>query len=361
MSQKTDNARKTLKDFVSLIDKKLADYWDTELGLEFGMNSKQKALVKEILLHSLEHNLRPAKRIRAAFTYYSYLLQKEGKLTGKIWNACIALELVHTALLMHDDFMDEDIVRRGKPTTHKYFEKEYGKHYGEAMAVTTGDVVLCLGFELLNNSGFEHSRIQKAMSKMLRGIAQTAYGQAYDVTLEKLVNDWEENDIVSVHKAKTSIYTYENPLFIGAYLAGLDDAIFPILHDYAMEGGIAFQMQDDILGVFGDPEKTGKSADSDLLQGKCTLLVLKLFKEGKKSEVEAVMKVWGKRQAPSDEISRAKEAIISSGSLDYSKKISREYAAKAAEHASRLRQFDLNTNAIDFIEGIAEYMIEREL
>ncbi len=361
MSQKTDEARKKLKEFVSMVDEKLSCYWNKEIDIGFGINHKQKDLVKEILLHSFEHNLRPAKRIRAAFTYYSYMLQKGQKMDGRIWDACMALELVQTALLIHDDFMDEDSVRRGKPTTHKYFEKNHDKHYGEAMAVTTGDAVLCLGFELLNNSGFEQSRVQKAMRKMLRGITQTAYGQAYDVTLEKLVNDWEEDDVIAVHKAKTSIYTYENPLFIGAYLAGLDDAVYPILHDYSMDGGVAFQLQDDILGVFGNPEKTGKSANSDLLQGKCTLLVLRTFTHGNDAQIDAVKKIWGKRQAHEADIECAKQAIISSGSLDYSKKVSREYAVKAASHAGKLRKFDLNPDSIDFIEGIAEYMIEREL
>ena len=68
--------------------------------------------------------------------------------------------------------------------------------------------------------------------------------------------------------------------------------MFELLHDYSMDGGVAFQLQDDILGVFGTPEKTGKSADSDLLQGKCTLLVLKVFEDGTTSQKIAVKKVY---------------------------------------------------------------------
>ncbi|MFO0703228.1 MAG: polyprenyl synthetase family protein [Patescibacteria group bacterium] len=359
--KKTDAARSKLKDFAKLMDEKLAEYWDNEISSNFGFNSKQKTLIKEMLLHSKEHNLRPAKRVRATFTYFSYLLKPGNVLNEKIIKACLALELVQTALLMHDDFMDQDVVRRGKPTTQIYFEKNNDKHYGESMAVTVGDAVLCLGFELLNDSGFDPIRVQKANAKMLRGIAQTAYGQAYDVTLEKLQNEWIEDDVISVHKAKTSIYTFENPLFIGAHLTDLPTETFPILHDYAMDGGVAFQLQDDILGIYGDELKTGKSADSDLLQGKCTLLVVKTLADGTKDQKEALMNVWGQRHADHDDIELAKKAIVDCGSLEYSKTISRSYAQKSAKTASKLRALGLNNESIEFLEGIAEYMVEREL
>jgi len=357
---KTDMAKKNLREFVNEIDAKLEKYWNSEISHNFGFNNKQKALVEKILLHSKEHNLRTAKRVRGAFTYYAYRLSGKDS-DDKIWQACMALELVHTVLLMHDDFMDQDIIRRGKPTTQKYFAENADDHYGESMAVTTGDVVLCLGFELLNNCGFEPQNIQKAMKKMLRGIAETAYGQAYDVTLEKLSKDWEEEDVISVHKAKTSIYTYENPLFIGAYLADVPQDVFSILHDYSMDGGVAFQLQDDILGIFGNAEKTGKSSDSDLLQGKCTLLVMRVMSHGTNDHKNSLLKVWGKRKASRNDIDMAKKAIIESGSLDYSKKISREFAQKAASSAQKLRGRKLNPESIDFLEGIAQYMVEREL
>lgn len=352
------NAKQTLENFIPIIDKKLDSYWKTEVEKEFGFNQKQKDLVKKMLEHASEHNLRAAKRIRGAFVYYAYLLGK--KKDNKIWNAAMGVELVHTALLMHDDVMDLDNVRRGKPTTHKYFE-EGDPHYGESMAYTLGDAVLSIGYELVLKSGFEAELVVKTMEKLLRGITKTAFGQAYDVSLEKMVNLWKEDDVISLHRAKTAIYTYENPLFIGAILAQLDDKVLKILHDYSMTGGVAFQLQDDILGIYGDSEKTGKSINSDLLGGKVTLLVLKTFEKGSAKQIVDLKKVWGKRKATNEEIEKAKKAIIDSGSLDYSRKISREYAANAAKIAGKLRLLELNTEAIDFIQGIAEYMVNREV
>ncbi len=351
-------AKDTLMQFVPLIDAKLKQYWETEINLNFGFNQKQKDLVKKMLLHSSEHNLRPAKRIRAAFVYYGYML---GKVPDEsIWNACMSVELVHTGLLMLDDFMDQDDVRRGLPTTHRFFENG-DPHYGEAMAVMVGDIALTLGYDLLLKSDFDIKAKLKATQKLLRGVVNTANGQCYDVTLEKIFDQVTEDDVMTLHRAKTAIYTYENPLYIGAILAGLGDDVLSVLTDYSMDGGVAFQLQDDILGVFGDPEKTGKSANSDLLQGKVTLLILKTLTDGTSAQIADLKKVWGRRSAPEADITKAKQAIKNSGSLDYSIKISRELAQKAVITAQKLRDLNCNNEAVDFIAGISEYMANREL
>jgi geranylgeranyl diphosphate synthase type I len=351
------DAKQTLINFVKTIDPKLEKYWRLEIDKNFGFNQKQKDLIKKMLVHAQEHNLRAAKRIRGSFVYYGYQLGKT--VDDRIWNAAMGVELVHTALLMHDDVMDQDDVRRGGPTTHRFFENG-DPHYGESMAYTLGDVVLTIGYELVLKSEFEPSLVIPATEKILRGVTNTAYGQAYDTSLEKMA-EWQEDDVITLHKAKTAIYTYENPLFIGAILAGLQGEVFDILHDYSMAGGVAFQLQDDILGVFGDTQKTGKSADSDLLQGKCTLLILKTLQDGNENQISCLKKIWGKRFASKNDIDLAKKAIIDSGSLDYSKRISREYAASAAKTAEKLRSLKLNSESINFIQGIAEYMVNRDL
>ncbi|MBI2464624.1 polyprenyl synthetase family protein [Candidatus Shapirobacteria bacterium] len=352
------NAKETLQQFVPIIDAKLKEYWESELALGFGYNQKQMDLVRKMVEHASEHSLRSSKRLRGAFTYYGYLLGKP--VDDRIWKAAIGVELVHTALLMHDDMMDQDDVRRGKPTTHKYFE-DGDRHYGDSMAVDVGDAVLEIGQELLLSAEFEDKLVRRATLKMLRGITNTAWGQAYDVTLEKILEKCTEDDVITVHRAKTAIYTYENPLHIGAMLAGLGEDTLKILTDYSMDGGVAFQLQDDILGVFGDPEKTGKSANSDLLQGKVTLLILRTLKDGTPKQIEALKKVWGKRSAKQTDIDGAKQAIIDSRSLQYSGNISRSYAQKAADIAEKLRSLNLNSEAIDFIQGVALYMVNRDV
>lgn len=350
-------ARDTLVEFVTRIDKRLSSYWDGEIEKNFGFNEEQRQLVRKILDHAKEHNLRTGKRIRASFVYYAYLLNKSEE--EKIWNAAESVELVHTALLMHDDFMDQDKLRRGRPTTHVYFGGG-DEHYGDAMAVNVGDAVLCLGYEKLLESGFEAEVVKPAMSQLLRGITNTAFGQAYDVSLPK-IGEMSEDRVMALHKAKTAIYTYENPLFIGAILGKCDKEVLNILHKYSMAGGVAFQLQDDILGIFGEEEKTGKSADSDLLQGKVTLLVGKALEMGNDQQKEIIKKVWGNKGATEYEISEAKRVIKETGSYEYSVKTAVELAEKAAGFANELRSKNLNDKAIDYLEGIARYLVEREV
>ena len=358
LSQK---AKKTLIAYVGKINRMLAEYWDSEIANNFGFNDRQKEVVREMLRHAKEHNLRPAKRARGAFVNFAYELSGQ-KADERVWRAAMGVELVHTALLMHDDFMDRDSIRRGGPTTQKYYERKAGSdgHYGESMAVNVGDAVLCLGYQLLLDCGFSADKTRLAMDQMLRGIANTAYGQAYDVTLE-MMRKWTEDDVISLHKAKTAIYTYENPLLVGAELAGLALEAKKILSEYATDGGVAFQLQDDILGVFGSEEETGKSADSDLRQGKCTLLVSKALEMGDDEQKKVIEAVWGKMEAGRAELDLAKRAISESGSLEYSRELAREYARKAAATAAKLRGLGLDSEAIDYIQGIAEYMVERKV
>lgn len=353
-----EKAKKSLIEFVELIDDRLVTTWNNELSDNFGYNEDQKELVRKILEHAKEHNLRSGKRLRASFVYYSYLLGNR-EIDEKIWMAAESVELVHTALLMHDDFMDEDKLRRGKPTTHEFFANN-DKHYGECMAVNIGDAVLCMGYEKLLRSGFECEQINRAMTQLLRGITNTAYGQAYDVSLPKL-GDISSEKVMALHRAKTAIYTYENPLFIGGILGGLSEEVMMILKEYSEDGGVAFQLQDDILGVFGDEEKTGKSSDSDLLQGKVTLLITKAFELATEQQKRDLLKVWGNKEASSSEIELAKKAIKDCGSYEFSVKTAKEMAKKAAGTASDLRKFNLNNDAVDYIEGIARYMVEREV
>lgn len=351
-------AKQKLDGLVTKIDLSLEKYWNEELEKNFGFEKSQKELVKKVILHTKEHNLRSAKRLRASFVYYGYLLS--GKVPGEeIWKVMEGIELVQTALLMHDDFMDEDKLRRGLPTTHEYFAKG-DKHYGESMAVNVGDVVLCLGYERVLSCSLEKEKVLKAAKELMRGIVNTAFGQIYDVTLPK-IGELTEEKVLAVHRAKTSIYTFQNPLIIGGILAGLSEDVLEKLKEYSFKGGVAFQLQDDVLGMFGETEKTGKSVNSDLLQGKSTLLIAKTLELGSEEQKKALLGAWGKKKATEEEVELAKRAIKESGSYDYSVNKARDLAKEAKEVAETLGKYNLNSEAIDYLKGIAEYIVTREV
>lgn len=361
------DAKDKLNAFVGVIDKKLEKYFDHETKGAFGVSDKEITLSREIWEHIKEHNLRPAKRIRGSFIYYGYKLLG-GNNEAAILEAATSIELVHTALLMHDDFMDEDSTRRGKPTTHEYFAglhkkrkwKASAKHYGASMAVSAGDIALLAGYEILGRSGFPDNLKLEALNRMLRGVVNTGFGQAYDITLEA-TGVATEKDIIDLHYAKTGIYTYENPLQTGAILAKANPEDLEILSRYAIPGGIAFQLQDDILGLYGNPEKTGKPAHSDLRQGKMTLLIIKAFELGTTSQKITLKKIWGDRSIGNDEAAEARKIVADTGSLEYSHALSVKYARKAQTAIPFMKEKGWNKDAIYYLDGIAQYMVEREV
>ena len=373
-SKKAVDAKKALVGFADKVKIQLENYFDEELKTPFGVSKAEKKLSKQVLEHIKEHDLRPAKRARAAFIYYGYKLfignNNTGRMKGEkaIMQAAMCIELVHTALLMHDDKMDQDATRRGLPTTHEYFKAIHKKAYtngdshlyGDNMAVDVGDVALMLGHEILSKSDFPSDRKISALTRLLRGITNTAYGQAYDITLEATGNAKEE-DVIALHHAKTAIYTYENPLHIGAILAGAKQKDLDLLSEYAIPGGIAFQLQDDVLGLFGNPIKTGKPAHSDLRQGKTTLLIIKAFELGTRKQRKRLSQIWGKDNLTESQAQEARKIVIDTGSLDYSKKVAIKWAKKAQRAIPKMQKKGWNEQSIEYLDGIAQYMVERDL
>lgn len=362
---KIQYARTTLKEFVPIIDAELKKVWESEKKILNLPDEQIAALSKHILDHIEEHNLRQAKRVRAAFIYQGYKLFKEPNHPGLI-PVCTSIECVHTALLIHDDFMDRDIVRRGEPTTHEYYRQYHEKnlsrgsaeHYGASMAVDAGDIALTLGYKMLNDSDFELETKSKALSYMLRAIINTGYGQAFDVTLEAMENATEDN-IVNLHHAKTSIYTYQNPIHIGAILAGATEEDLEILSRYAIPGGIAFQLKDDILGLYGDEEKTGKSAFADVKEGKQTLLVVKAFELASEEDKAKLREIWGNHDITETEAQIARDIVEKCGSLEYSMQLAEKFAKKSQEAIPDMKAKGWNSEAVEFLDGIAEYMASK--
>jgi len=161
--------------------------------------------------------------------------------------------------------------------------------------------------------------------------------------------------------AKTAIYTYENPLHIGAILAGTNKDKLELLSKYALPGGIAFQLQDDILGLFGTPEETGKPNFSDLRQGKMSLLILKALEEASIDQKRVIAKAWGNDKVSKNQAEAVRKIVVETGSLDYSRRIAIKWARKAQLAIPEMVKRGWNKNSINYLDGIAQYMVERRV
>lgn len=365
---KAKKAQTKLNNYAQEINPHIRQFFARELKRPFGVSSSEQQISREILTHLKEYCLRPGKRLRGALVLTGNQLINGDNYTKDAITGAISVEIIHTSLLIHDDIMDLDDTRRGKPTTHKYFSKMHEEqynfgdkdHYGESMAIQIGDIALLLGFNVLAESTIEPKLRLQVLNRLLRGIIHTGYGQAFDVTLGAIGNP-QEQDLVDLHAAKTAIYTYENPLHIGALLAGAQKNDLSLLSQYAIPAGIAFQLQDDILGLYGNPEKTGKAADSDLKQKKPTLLIKKAFEFGGDDQKRHLKKIWGKTNLTSNEANEAREIVESTGSLAYSQKLSLEYAEKALSTIPKMKAKGWDPDSIEFLLGIVLYTVNREL
>ncbi|KKR48651.1 hypothetical protein A3A55_02470 [Candidatus Roizmanbacteria bacterium RIFCSPLOWO2_01_FULL_40_14] len=237
------------------------------------LESKKPSLLTSAIKDTIAFG---GKRIRPTLLYVAYkgFGGKDDKL---IWQIGAALELFHTSAIIHDDIIDNSKTRRGKPTVVE-------KH-GLPTALLVGDLALSLANELFYNTLLTKFLSQQVSDQWYALQEEMMYGQFLDVSSNvfNLIknNDFDkdrlEQKVMEVMEYKTARYSVERPLLLGAKLANASVKEHELLSHYGRKVGIVFQIQDDILGIFGDEKRTGKSANSDLEEGKLTLLMAKLL------------------------------------------------------------------------------------
>ena len=233
------------------------------------------------LLAEAHAGVRGGKRFRAAFCHWGYRAISPGVDRAEpLVRACAALELLHASALVHDDYMDASDTRRGRPATHRAFAAEHRaagwrgdpEQYGAAAAILLGDLLLGWAEELLRVEDLDPDRVLAAQRVFDTCRTEVIAGQFLDVSVQARGRADVET-AMTVLRYKSAKYSIERPLHIGATLAGADADRLRQLSAYGLPLGEAFQLRDDLLGVFGDPAVTGKPAGDDLVEGKRTVLV----------------------------------------------------------------------------------------
>jgi geranylgeranyl diphosphate synthase type I len=222
-------------------------------------------------------SLRGGKRFRPALLAAAYeACGGEGGLSVVVL-AGVALELLQSYLLIHDDWMDNDDVRRGGPTVHAALGAAFGsRSLGATSAVLAGDHASGLAQAALLGVPLAPPRVCEAAREFARIQEDVALGQMLDVHMSA----GDPAAVERMHDLKTGSYTVRGPLAMGARLAGASEGQLRVLERFAAPLGIAFQLRDDLLGTFGDPTATGKPAGSDLRQGKRTALLVEADGQG---------------------------------------------------------------------------------
>jgi geranylgeranyl diphosphate synthase type I len=318
-------------------------------------------LVGKIISDAGEFTLREGKRIRPILFYYGYLAAK-GKNKKTALDTSISIELIHNFLLMHDDIIDRDEFRRGKPTIHYKYQNFYKKtskdfgHLGISAGILAGDVTSFFGYDILAKSEFPQPLKIKALDRLNQMLTDVFSGEVLDVFLG-IKHQLFQDEIFKILEYKTAKYTIEGPRHLGAILAGADNKVLERLSDYAIPVGVAFQIQDDILGMFGDEKKLGKPVGSDLREGKQTLLILKARKSASKKERKIIHQALGNPNLTKNQLEKVREIIIKTDSLNFVQDLAQKLTSQSKVV---IEKSNFSSEVKEFLTGLADFVIKRE-
>jgi len=261
------------------------------------------------------------KRLRPAFAYWGYR-GAGGPDSDPVVTAVAALELVQASALIHDDVMDGSDLRRGEPAVHRRFAAVHGasgwhgdgERFGTAAAILLGDLCLVWSDEMLDGAGLPAAALDRARPVFHRMRTEVTVGQYLDMH-SQATRDTTVARASKVARFKSAKYTVEEPLLMGAALAGAGADLIAAYSSYGLPLGEAFQLRDDVLGVFGDPETTGKPAGDDLREGKRTYLVAAAFEAAGAAERRELAAGLGDPTLDSAGVDRLREIITSTGAL----------------------------------------------
>jgi geranylgeranyl diphosphate synthase, type I len=269
--------------------------------------------------------LRGGKRLRAALLVTGYRAASATADLEPALDAAVAVELLHSYFLIHDDWMDDDDTRRGGPAVHALLAKRFrSKKLGETSAVLAGDLGIALATEALARVDVPASRLPRVLSAFAQMQADAIAGQQIDVIGRGV-------DAEKTYILKTGSYTVAGPLRMGALLAGGGAELIASLERFALPAGVAFQIQDDLLSAFGDPAETGKPFANDLRSGKRTLLVQRAFELAKGKDRALLRKVWGNARATKAELRQGTAVLERCGARLAVEERIRELGARALE------------------------------
>ncbi|MBU1122538.1 MAG: polyprenyl synthetase family protein, partial [Candidatus Omnitrophica bacterium] len=212
--------------------------------------------------------LRDGKRLRPILFVIGYQ-GFANKPATNLYKSAISIELLHAFLLVHDDIIDKSATRRGKPSMHKmldtYLQKyKHRKFSGQDLAIVAADIIYAMSIEAFLTIKEDAAQKEAALKKLIEATIYTGSGEFIELLLSlKKLNNISKSDIYKVYDYKTAYYTFASPLAIGAILAGAGKNQITKLINYGIYLGRAFQINDDILGMFSAESKTGKSSFTD--------------------------------------------------------------------------------------------------
>ncbi|MFC3688416.1 polyprenyl synthetase family protein [Aquipuribacter hungaricus] len=299
------------------------------------------------------------KRLRPAFAYWGWR-GAGGADCDEVVVAVTSLELFQAAALIHDDVMDDSDTRRGRPAVHRRFAQLHrgsGWHgdterYGMAGAVLAGDLCLSWSDEVLASCGLPAEAVTRGRVVFDRMRTELMAGQYLDMLEQATMGTTDDDPVESartVIRYKSAKYTIEHPLLLGGTLAGAPDSLLAAYSGYGLPLGEAFQLRDDLLGVFGDPSETGKPAGDDLREGKRTVLVALAMERATPAQASQVRRLLGDPGLGTEGVATLREILLDTGAAD---RVEALIARDVEAATAALARADVADDARTVLEGL---------
>lgn len=326
--------------------------------------------------------LQGGKRFRALFCYWSWVghlarssaqtAEQKAKSAEAMIGIAASLEMFHAAALVHDDLLDQSDLRRGQPAVHKRFESLHSdsgwagsqERFGIAGSVLVGDLMLGWSSEIFGNALLKAPTEEisaSARDQFSRMRVEVMAGQYLDIVEENaaITRPVEEavgraNNVILYKSAK---YSIEAPLLIGAAFAGATANQLRQLSEFGVPLGMAFQLRDDVLGVFGDPKITGKPAGDDLREGKRTVLIGYTRASLSHSVGKLFDEMLSSRELTDEQVAFLQQTIIGAGALE---KVERTITELADKSMDALERIEIDTQAKANLRWMAQKVIDRQ-
>ncbi|MBI2892548.1 MAG: polyprenyl synthetase family protein [Deltaproteobacteria bacterium] len=311
----------------AVVDRTLAEFLDRRCAEARSTCAKLAPICEAVR----DLTLRGGKRVRPCVAVAAYVAAG-GPRPDDAARAAASLELLQTYLLVHDDWMDGDDVRRGGPAVHVVLGREFGEGSSGALAVLAGDLSSSFARRLLHEAPFPAELLGVAAREWAAFEQDVVLGQTLDV----VGLEGTEVGLELLYELKTGSYTVRGPLRLGAVLASAPPALLAGLDGLAGPVGRAFQIRDDLLGLFGDPATTGKAMGNDLRAGKRTWVIDRALLTCAPEQKGTLLRVLGDPAAAPADLEDALEAIRRSGAVEQAEARVRELCAQALGEVERL-------------------------
>lgn len=305
---------------------------------------------------------RRGKWIKGTLTVLGYRCagQEENE---EILKAGVAIDIIHSALLIADDVMDKAELRRGKSSVHRVYEQQAAKynqkdaaHFGISMAVNLSLTGLIFAEHIFARVALAKDKVAKAQSFLNRYLVDVGFGQGMDVTYQKNLVDTID-DVLRIHRLKAAYYTIAGPLQVGGILGGAKLEQLRAMEKYGGNIGVAFQLRDDEFGLFGDEQEIGKPADSDLKEGKNSVLLVEAFAQANPQQRMVLEQAFGNREATEEQLQAVRKIVVGTGSLKFSQDMCEKLLTEGKKYIPKITN---NKDLQDTLYNLANFMIERD-